>query len=131
LVARFTLDSATEFLFNNDVHSLDASLPYPPNSPSSGKNSSAFTDHPSDVFVKAFVGAQENSAKRTLAGSIWPMLEFLEDAVAIDRKILNRFAQPFLEKSLREKKSRSVDSEDVTETLLDYLMDKTSGEYQR
>src|SRR4051812_35501938 len=29
LVARFTLDSATEFLFGANVHSLDAELPFP------------------------------------------------------------------------------------------------------
>ena len=101
----------TEFLFNNDVYSLDAPLPYPhnsPNSPSSTKESSTCTDHPSNVFVKALMRAQGVITKRAMIGSIWPLLEFWKDLVAADRKTLNQFVQPSLEKSLKEKKSRSV-----------------------
>jgi len=129
LVARFTLDSVTEFLFDDDVHSLDAPLPYPPKSPSS-EDGSAFTGHPSNVFIKAFVRAQGVVAKRTTIGSTWPLLEFWKDMAAADRKTLDQYVQPSLDKCFRKKRSKSVDSKDVPETLLDYLVEQTSGEYQ-
>lgn len=128
LVARFTLDSVTEFLFDDDVHSLDAPLPYPPNSPS--EEGPAFTSHPSNVFIRAFVRAQGVAAKRTMVGSTWPLLEFWKDMAAADRKTLDQYIQPSLDKCLRKKRNRSADSKDIPETLLDYLVDKTSGEYQ-
>lgn len=121
----------TEFLFNNDVYSLDAPLPYPPNSPnspSSTKESSTCTNHPSNVFVKGLVRAQGVITKRAIIGSIWPLLEFWKDLVAADRKTLDQFVQPSLEKSLKEKESRSVNSKDIHGTLLDCLVNKTSGE---
>ena len=127
LVARFTLDSVTEFLFDDDVHSLDAPLPYPPNSPSL-EDGPASTSHPSNVFIKAFVRAQGVVAKRTMIGSTWPLFEFWKDMVAADRKTLDQYVQPSLDKCFRRKRYNSVDSRDIPETLLDYLVDKTSGE---
>jgi hypothetical protein len=131
LVGRFTLDSATEFLFNNDVHSLDAPLPYPQDSPLVKANSPSFDNHPSNVFVQAFVRSQEVIAKRTALGSTWPLVEFWKDTVAADRNTLDQFVQPLLDKGFREKGSRATDSKDSTDTLLDYLVDQTSGELSR
>lgn len=128
LVGRFTLDSATEFLFKHDVHSLDAPLPYPPNTPSAAKNSSIFTNHPSNLFVKSFVRSQEVIARRNTMGSSWPLLEFWKDTVAADRDILDLFLQPLLEKGFEEKKSKIGDSKVIPETLLDHLVDQTSDE---
>jgi len=117
----------TEFLFDDDVHSLDAPLPYPPNSPSS-EDGPASTSHPSNVFIKAFVRAQGVVAKRTMIGSTWPLFEFWKDMVAADRKTLDQYIQPSLDKCFRKKRYKSVDSRDIPETLLDHLVDKTSGE---
>ncbi|KAJ3576017.1 hypothetical protein NP233_g717 [Leucocoprinus birnbaumii] len=132
LAARFTLDSATEFLFKNDVQSLGAPLPYPPYSPLAEENDSpTFTDHPSNLFVKAFVRSQEGIAQRTTIGSTWPLLEFWKDTVAADRHILDQFVQPLLERGLKEKESRTATEskeDEVPETLLDYLLDKTSDQ---
>jgi hypothetical protein len=127
LVARFTLDSATEFLFDSDAHSLDASLPYPQGSPLAKASSPSFANHPSNVFVQAFARSQTTTAKRTAIGSTWQLLEFWNDTVAADRGTLDQFVQPLLDKALMEKERRTTNPKDSMETLLDFLVDKTSG----
>ncbi|KAF5354121.1 hypothetical protein D9756_007165 [Leucocoprinus leucothites] len=123
LVARFTLDSATEFLFNHDFHSLDAPLPYPAQSSSKSQKDypQSNADHPSNLFVEALVTSQEIIARRGTIGGIWPLLEFWGDTVVPHRKTLDHFVQPFLEKGLREKETRAADSEEYKGALLDYL----------
>lgn len=130
LVARFTLDSATEFLFNHDFHSLDAPLPYPAQSSSKSQKDypQSNADHPSNLFVEALVTSQEIIARRGTIGGIWPLLEFWGDTVVPHRKTLDHFVQPFLEKGLREKETRAADSEEYKGALLDYLVDKTSDQ---
>ncbi|KXN86976.1 Cytochrome P450 52A3-A [Leucoagaricus sp. SymC.cos] len=123
LASRFTLDSATEFLFKNDVRSLEVPLPYP-----TGKSESLDPTYSSNVFVNAFVKSQETITKRLSIGTLWPLLEFWKDTVMPYRRTLDQFVQPFLEKGLMEKESRKLDSEEGTETLLDYLVDKTSDQ---
>src|ERR1700690_1267046 len=61
MVSRFTLDSATDFLFGNNVRSLSAGLPYPDNSP---LTSSYDLSHPANVFAQAFDRAQKLSTLR-------------------------------------------------------------------
>ncbi|KAJ3713074.1 hypothetical protein C8R42DRAFT_298842 [Lentinula raphanica] len=60
VVARFTLDSATEFLFGKDVESLGANLPYPDGSALA--NDLSILNHPSNVFVRAFMQGQIQTA---------------------------------------------------------------------
>ncbi|KAF9530964.1 cytochrome P450 [Crepidotus variabilis] len=79
LVGRFTLDSATEFLFGQSVQSLAAGIPYPPTS--SRKMPSSFASHPSNIFVDAFVGGQRVAVERTALGFEWPLREFWRDTV--------------------------------------------------
>jgi hypothetical protein len=61
VLSRFTMDTATEFLFGQDVKSLSGDLPYP----STCKKSSPRT-HPSDKFAFAFNRAQDNMFLRIL-----------------------------------------------------------------
>ena len=58
---RFTLDTATEFLFGRDVKSLSAELPYP-----STHKAHTRPTHPSDEFAIAFSRAQECTLPRLL-----------------------------------------------------------------
>ncbi|KAF5342731.1 hypothetical protein D9757_014479 [Collybiopsis confluens] len=62
VIARFTLDSATEFLFGQDVGSLGANLPYPASSKLAKDPS--IMNHPSNVFVRAFMQGQVQTAFR-------------------------------------------------------------------
>ncbi|KAF9530965.1 cytochrome P450 [Crepidotus variabilis] len=66
LVGRFTLDSATEFLFGQSVQSLAAGIPYPPTS--SRKMPSSFASHPSNIFVDAFFDGQRAAVEHLSLG---------------------------------------------------------------
>ena len=79
MIARFTLDSATEFLFGYDINSSGAGLPYPEYAKE--RNTETFTKHPSNVFVKAFAEGQELTVHRYRAGSAWRLVEFFSDSV--------------------------------------------------
>lgn len=59
LVSRFTLDSATEFLFGTCVHSLQAEAPPP--------------------FGLALGRVQHQLAQRSRASPVWPLFEFFHD----------------------------------------------------
>ncbi|KAF8189713.1 cytochrome P450 monooxygenase pc-1 [Pholiota molesta] len=127
LVSRFTLDSATEFLFGNNVGSLLAGIPYPPSQVE--KNPSSFYAHPSTRFVKAFAEGQLSSLFRTNYGTEWPLWEFWKDEVKPLRIIIDAFAEPLMNEALmaREKElSGETDSKaEEDSTLLSHLVRHT------
>ncbi|KAK7000276.1 cytochrome P450 [Favolaschia claudopus] len=104
MVARFTMDTASSFLFGKDVRSLDAGLPYPHNFSPPFSSESTFscnttrTTHASTAFANAFQSAQTITALRTR---------------------LNR--------RLKEKDVNGVEDRQVleAETLLDHLVNYT------
>jgi len=129
LVSRFTLDSATQFLFGYDVESLAAGLPY---SISSGiQNSTKFLNHPSNVFVDAFLAGQIQSSLRTRLGPNWPLGEFWEDSIKPLRKLVDQFTKPFLVSALasvkKESKNEVKSDDDHGDTLLAHLVHHTEG----
>ncbi|KAF8221855.1 hypothetical protein L208DRAFT_643690 [Tricholoma matsutake] len=132
VVSRFTLDSATEFLFGNDIRTLSAGLPYPPSiSPNT------FANHPSNLFASAFVAGQISSVRRTVFGSSWPLDEFWKNEVIPHRKVVDEFIEPVLMEALskraremRVESKLSADREKADteeETLLSHLLDQTQG----
>ncbi|KAK0481271.1 cytochrome P450 [Armillaria novae-zelandiae] len=127
-VARFTLDSSTEYLFGNDVNSTSAGLPYPAGSPFAGN--AHFVNHPSNTFVKAFAAAQEESALRLQRGQYWPLFEFKADAVKPLRQVVNKFVEPLLVEALRRKdegkKLMEDDKSDENLSLLARLVENTN-----
>ncbi|KAK0217130.1 cytochrome P450 [Armillaria fumosa] len=126
VVARFTLDSATEFLFGKDVDSISAGLPYPAGSPL-GDNLH-FVNHPSNAFVKAFAEAQVQTMIRIKSGASWPLREIFRDKVKPQRKVLDDFIQPLISEGYerRAKGVKSVESEKKLNdmTLLDRLVEE-------
>ncbi|KAG6897685.1 hypothetical protein C0992_012434 [Termitomyces sp. T32_za158] len=133
LVARFTLDSASEFLFGNCVRSLSARLPYPPLSPFyPTPPPSSECQHPSSRFVDAFLEGQLLSALRTRYGPFWALLEFWKDRVSPLRAIIDEFAQPVLEEAIKKNHARKEQNvsekegeETLSGTLLDHLVSQT------
>jgi len=127
LVSRFTLDSATEFLFGSSVHSLSAGIPYPKHA--EHKTPQSFYDHPSNIFVKAFSQGQVLSSLRLGMGPNWPLAEFWKDEVAPLRKAMDDFTGPVMEAALekREKElSGQIDAKEGDETtLLAHLVKNT------
>ena len=129
LAARFTLDSATEFLFGHDVGSLSANIPYPTSAAHLNK---LFDVHPSTIFVKAFSEGQILSASRSSFGRDWPLLEFWSDKVAGLRKVMDDFTEPLMENALAKESFQLKNGIDVkddheNETLLAHLVKSTEG----
>jgi len=120
---RFTLDTATEFLFGRDVRSLSAELPYP----STYKRYTRLT-HPSDEFALAFNRAQEYTFSRVVYGKLWPLVEFWKDTVAPQRSLTDKFIDPLIEAALQKKNVNGVYEFDKKEgSLLDHLVHQTDG----
>ncbi|KAF5337344.1 hypothetical protein D9611_002957 [Ephemerocybe angulata] len=136
LASRFTMDSATEFLFAKNVHSLGAGLPYPFYVANSSPEARAYAEeaqkHPANQFANAFDLTQRQLALRGRKGLHWPLSEFWVDRVKEYMVIIGGFIDPILEAALarnqgKEKlgqgeKDREVDD---NESLLDHLIHYT------
>lgn len=128
LFNRFTLDSASEFLFGSDVLSLSADLPYPSNA----KTSTSRRTHPSDSFADAFQKAQVASAARSRFGQFWPLIEFWEDKVEKEVQTIFDYVDPIVERALKMKKTKELSKAESTnedDTLLEHMTRLTDGKY--
>jgi hypothetical protein len=130
LVSRFTLDSATEFLFGYDVGSLSANIPYPASA--AHLNEASFHNHPSTTFVKAFLEGQNLTVARLSFGKDWPLFEFWSDKVAPLRRVMDNFTEPLMEDALAKRdlelsKEADAKDSDENENLLAYLVKHTQG----
>lgn len=137
MISRFTLDSATEFLFGKDVCSLSAGLVYPPKSPLS-KNAT-LDNHPANQFAHAFIEAQLATAYRGRFGQNWRLFEFWSDRVQKYMHVCHEFIDPILKEALAKKNAlkeaglipeKNEKEREVLEgeTLLDHLVNYTEGE---
>lgn len=119
-VARFTLDSATTFLFGHDFGSLHAGLPYP-----EGSHLSHGRDvmEPAEAFGVALRVAQERLAERIHRGPIWPLFELFNDATKEPMKVIDSFVEPILRRAL-QRHAESPREEEYT--FLDYLVRQTT-----
>ena len=131
LASRFTMDSATEFLFGNCVHSLKDDFPYAYNDRPSLEldrpNTSAATR-----FSQAFAGVQEALTVRVRTGWTWIFSEMFKDTTRKHMEVVSAYIQPIVEEALRKKRSAvgKAGSEKATEdeeTLLDHLVKQTEG----
>jgi len=140
LIARFTLDSATEFLFNQDVKSLAAGLPYPYYSEKSRDESAQKAlEHPSNKFARAFADCTTLIWMRGKRGANWPLAEFWKDAVSDKMEVVNAFTDPIVKGAIQRKREldkarggkKSVFDSDREvkegESLLDHLIHYTEG----
>jgi cytochrome P450 len=124
LVSRFTLDSATEFLFGYDVGSLSGGLPYP-HYVTTGKTSSPSEEHPSSRFVTAFTEAQKILSFRMRFGIHWPLAEFWEDKLKKPIRVVHDFINPIVAQAIKRKRATEADLEKDDETLLEHLVNST------
>ncbi|KAJ7165579.1 cytochrome P450 [Mycena crocata] len=124
VVSRFTLDSATLFLFGKSVESLSAGLAYPESS--SQKNPASFSNHPSNAFVNAFLEGQRHHVGRSRFGAKWALNEFWHDKVKPHREIMDQFIEPIINDALAKKiQLHSQDSKPEADTLLSHLLQST------
>ncbi|KAG1847196.1 cytochrome P450 [Suillus subalutaceus] len=127
LISRFTLDSASEFLFGHCIDSLSAGLPYPHNATESTNTNQG--DNAAAAFAYAFSQAQQGINRRVSTGQTWPLTEILADSTAQHMKVVDAFLDPILKDAL-EKHSTAVEfnknefADD--QTLVDHLVNLTS-----
>ena len=127
VLSRFTLDTATEFLFGQDVNTLSADLPYP----STYHDPSRRWEHRSDRFALAFSRAMEYTFPRVIYEEFWPLAEFWEDTVATQREITHEFIDPIIYAALEKRKTaKQTDEIQKEATLLDHLVQQTDGANQ-
>ncbi|KAI6033800.1 cytochrome P450 [Pisolithus microcarpus] len=129
MVGRFTLDSATEFLFGKSVRSLSAGLVYPKHCVL--VQNKEYTNHPSNVFAYAFSEAQSQVAFRSRFGSSWRLAEFWGDRVRKQVEVCHRFIDPILKDALETKGKQTTaqvrieEKEAFADTLLGHLVNCT------
>ncbi|KAG8970880.1 hypothetical protein FRC03_000098 [Tulasnella sp. 419] len=123
IAGRFTLDSASEFLFGQSVNSLEMTSKESDNHATS-----------STRFAQAFQSAQEAVASRLRRSPVWPLWEVWGDATKEHMEVVNGYINPILEAALKRKashteKSVSQNSENADaegpETFLDHLVSVT------
>ncbi|TRM60413.1 cytochrome P450 [Schizophyllum amplum] len=129
MVSRFTLDSATEFLFGFDVNSSGAGLPYPDGN--SLANSPEFVNHPSNRFVEAFWEGQNLTAMRSRTGDTWKLLEFWKDTIKPCRTVVDEFTREILAEQdlhkgdIEARQGASGAKPNENDTLLQHLVAHT------
>ena len=139
-VARFTLDSATEFLFGACVNSVEAGLPYPENHRLYNTSALAKDISLPERFARAFADAQWDIARRIQFGGVWPLTEITGDKTKGSMEIVNAYLNPILAEAVRRKRAylaeRKIQSDlsgyrreelKEEETLLDSLVKQTDG----
>ncbi|KAK2461124.1 hypothetical protein APHAL10511_006651 [Amanita phalloides] len=123
LVSRFTLDTATEFLFANCLHSLSAGLPYPhnvtpPSCLSFDTNRTTFAN----AFAVAFLEAQDVAAERERHGWVWPFYEIWKDRTYKSMQIIDGCIEPIIREALAKKKA-SAHKGNVNAKMSEHLED--------
>ncbi|KAJ6526144.1 cytochrome P450 [Mycena vulgaris] len=136
MVSRFTMDAATSFLFNHDLRSLSAGLPYPHYVAATSANAPA--PHPADIFSAAFQEAQSVTSMRNRLGEHWPLTEFWVDKLDKPMGVVRGFLDPILREAIAKKQAmdklsvggaRKAETGEREvqegETLLDHLVNYT------
>lgn len=129
LIARFTLDSAAEFLFGGSVESLSAGMPYP--GQESSKNDASVHDHPASIFAESFMEGLHLTVMRIRMGDAWPVEELVRDRVLPFRKAMDVFIDPLMRKALDRREQQLLNEksqdEDEEETFISHLVKHTQG----
>ncbi|KAF7303478.1 Cytochrome P450 monooxygenase [Mycena indigotica] len=131
LIGRFTMDSASEFLFDSCIHSLKAHIPYPHNIPAS-----SLPPPPSDPtalaatrFTDAFTEAMLRISEREVLGRIWPLFEIMGDKTKPAMKVISEYLDPVIAAAVEKKRLGKV--QDQTEedrdgmSLLTEMLEQT------
>ncbi|KAI9572476.1 cytochrome P450 [Boletus coccyginus] len=136
VVSRFTLDSATEFLFGKDVRSLSAGIIYPLSSPLF--DDPTFLNHPANRFIRAFTESLIAMASRAYHGTLWRFAEPWQDQVEKHMKgcceFIDSIVADMLAQKKREQGQPGSDVSDGTgtvregETLLEHLVHYTEDQ---
>ncbi|KAK6984008.1 cytochrome P450 [Favolaschia claudopus] len=111
LVARFGLDSSSEFLFGKNPRTLTAGLPYPPNASSPSTSNTTSSSDRSNTFGHALDLAQHISIERGAAGALWPLTEIWRDRIAEPMRVVHEFLDPILSEAVSRRAGAAADSD--------------------
>ena len=112
LIARFTVDTASEFLFGENLDTLSCG--------NDGFGS----------FTGAFKDIQALVCKRNILGNFWPLLELFQDKSEPHKKVIRGWVDPLLIRAVRiqeemKEKGQTVNPNECT--FLEYLATATQG----
>lgn len=121
VIARFTLDAATDFLLGSSVDSLSEGLPYPfyhtGEKPSHPKKTST------SQFITSFSAAQDLTYARIRIGDHWPLGSFWKDELKDHMKVVYDFIDPMVAAAVKKKHESVSDKHD--DNLLENLVHST------
>jgi hypothetical protein len=130
-MARFTLDTATEFLLGQSADSM--SEPFlTPGGVSLASPMSDVPQSPAQKFAKAFGQGQAIVAMRIRMGEVWKLFEIRGDKVLPYMKVIDEYLDPILEDALgKARKSEIIEKggEAIEEdtNFLEHMMTQTQG----
>lgn len=115
LAARFTIDTASEFLFGRNLDTL------------------SYRADGFDKFMDAFTKIQEVSLERSLQGGLWPLFEPFGDRTKKYGDIIKEWVTPLVEDALEHKRKMSKQGERIQNdqsTFLEYIAYSFDGNSQ-
>ncbi|KAF8307679.1 cytochrome P450 [Clavulina sp. PMI_390] len=131
LYARFTIDSATEFLFGKCVNSLHDPITLPGGiEDTSPRKSGSAVAPDAGRFVQAYTLAMEQFSSRFSAGKHWPLLNILEDRATKPMSTVYAYIDPIIA-SARQRRDQRSGTRDVHQkaeddmSFIDYLLLQT------
>jgi hypothetical protein len=89
---------STSFLFNHDLHCLDAGRPYP-------HYVSDTAAYPSNAFAEAFHAVKTACATRNRCGRHWPLTEFGANKLDGPMGVVRGFLDPILREAVAKKQA--------------------------
>ncbi|KAJ4000449.1 cytochrome P450 [Lentinula boryana] len=125
LFARFTLDTASEFLFGQSLNTLTLELPgQGGHAVKMGPKGSAIDDE-FGSFAWAFEDVQVKISTRMRIGNIWPIFELFQDKTQKSNTVIHDFLRPLVDQALDKKNRRDDKLDEGSETFLDHLARST------
>ena len=112
IFARFTVDTASEFLFGENLDTL------------------SYRNDGFGSFTRAFVDIQALILNRNMLGDFWPVLEFFKDQSEEHKKVITGWVDPLVIRAVQiqnemKAKGQTVNPDDCT--FLEYLATTTQG----
>ncbi|KAI0086757.1 cytochrome P450 [Irpex rosettiformis] len=126
LYARFTADSAGEFLFGHKFDTLHGALPIAGHTSMSTKGTA--TNDEFGTFTQSFEAMQEIVAQRARRGYFWPVHELFKDDMDPHVEVASEFLNPIVNNAIqnaRKMNEAGLHSSTEHSTFLEYLADNT------
>ena len=112
LIARFTVDTASEFLFGENLNTL------------------SYREDGFGPFTNAFMDIQALICRRNMLGNFWPLLELFKDKSERHRKVIRGWVDPLVVRAVQIQKEMKEKGQTVNTnecTFLEYLATTTEG----